>query len=72
MLTTACSKSELDVLYSNCLDIGVKEQMVGMEESDRYSVKKGVEMGCEIVKKECTNTPDGEMCSAFRKKFNAL
>jgi hypothetical protein len=66
-----CSLAETDRLYANCISIGMEEQMVGWDESDRPSVKKGVEMGCGLLIKECKDNPDGEMCKAFRNKFNA-
>ncbi len=62
--------SESDPLYSNCVTIGMKEQMVGWEESDRPSVKVGVENGCRMIVKECENNPESEMCKAVREKFN--
>lgn len=67
-LVSACSDSTSPLL-SGCLDIGMKEQMQGMEESDRYSVGKGVEQGCNMVVQECEREPSGEMCIAFKKKF---
>lgn len=45
------------------------EQMEGMSESDRPSVKRGVRQGCKIVTKECTDNPDRELCKAFKLKF---
>ena len=68
LLISACSDTK-EPLLAGCLSIGMEEQMQGMEESDRYSVQKGVEMGCGMVIKECDKSPDGEMCIAFKKKF---
>ena len=45
--------------------------MVGWEESDRPSVKVGVQQGCKLLLKECDESPQGEMCNALRTKFNA-
>ena len=47
------------------------EQMAGMEESDRTSVRVGVHKGCELVTKECNKQPEGEWCIAFKQKFNS-
>jgi hypothetical protein len=60
-----------DALYENCVKVGVKEQMKGMEESDRYSVKIGVENGCKILVKECKSAPTGSMCKAVKKKYGS-
>ena len=68
LLISACSETK-DPLLAGCLSIGMEEQMEGMEDSDRYSVQKGVEMGCDMVIKECDKSPNGEMCIAFKKKF---
>ena len=65
----ACSGENNDALYNGCMEIGIIEQMEGMNESDRPSVKHGVEMGCKTVTKECTDNPDGDMCTAFKLKF---
>lgn len=65
----ACSESKIEVLYDGCLEIGMIEQMEGMSESDRPSVKRGVRQGCKIVTKECTDNPDRELCKAFKLKF---
>lgn len=65
----ACSDSKNDALYKGCMELGMIEQMKGMNESDRPSVKHGVEQGCKIVTKECTDNPDGEFCKAFKLKF---
>lgn len=64
-----CSLSESDTLYANCVSIGMEEQMVGWEESDRPSVKAGVEQGCDMLIKECEGSPDGELCDALNQKF---
>ena len=58
-----------DELYQNCVELGTEEQMEGWEESDRYSVTKGVEKGCKMLLQECRREPDGEMCRAFKKKY---
>ena len=65
----ACSESKNEALYNGCIEIGMVEQMEGMSESDRPSVKQGVQQGRKIVTKECTDNPDGEMCKAFKLKF---
>ncbi len=65
----ACSSSDSDVLYDKCVKTGMKEQMVGMEENDRYSVKVGVEQACKQLLKECKENPNGEWCAAFKSKF---
>tara|TARA_Y100000034_G_C6838541_1_gene379149 strand:+ start:472 stop:735 length:264 start_codon:yes stop_codon:yes gene_type:complete len=71
VMATGCSESESDPLYANCVSIEMKEQMVGWEESDRPSVKVGVQQGCKLLIKECDESPQGEMCNALRTKFNA-
>lgn len=70
LIISACSETK-DPLLEGCLSIGMEEQMEGMEESDRYSVHKGVEQGCQMVVQECKNSPDGQMCIAFKKKYEA-
>ena len=65
----ACSESNNEALYNGCIEIGMKEQMEGMSESDRPSVRHGVQQGCKTVTRECTDNPDGEMCKAFKLKF---
>lgn len=65
----ACAESKNDDLYNGCIQIGMVEQMEGMNESDRPSVKHGVEQGCKIVTKECTDNPDGKLCKAFKLKL---
>ncbi len=70
-ILVGCSKSDADPLYSNCVSIGMEEQMKGWDESDRPSIKVGVEQGCKIVVRECKDNSKGELCTAFRNKFNA-
>ncbi|PVZ69522.1 hypothetical protein [Pelagibaculum spongiae] len=67
---SACSETK-ESWVEGCLNIGMEEQMKGMEESDRFSVKKGVEQGCQMFVQECKKSPDGEMCIAVKKKFGA-
>ncbi len=69
MSMCACSSSNSNPLYEGCVEVGMKEQMEGMEESDRVSVRAGVEQGCEVIVQECKKNPAGEMCAAFQKKF---
>jgi hypothetical protein len=65
----ACSSSTSNLLFDGCIEAGMKEQMEGMDESDRASVRAGVEKGCEMIVQECNKNPEGEMCAAFQNKF---
>lgn len=68
---TACSAADDQVLYANCVELGTQEQMEGWDESDRPSVKAGVEQGCKMIMQECEKDPDGAMCKAFKDKYGA-
>ena len=71
MGVSACSASDEEVLYNNCVDIGTEEQMEGWDESDRPSVRAGVEQGCKMIIKECEKDPRGAMCTALKDKYGA-
>lgn len=71
LFAQGCSKSNEQRLFDSCVTVGMIEQMAGMEESDRTSVKVGVHKGCELVTKECNKQPEGEWCVAFKQKFNS-
>lgn len=69
LMFVICDNGFSDNLYNNCFTKGLKEQMIGMQESDRKSVEKGVMMGCKVVVQECKLNPDGQLCQAFKKHF---
>jgi len=66
-----CSASESDPFYESCLSIGMQEQMQGMDESDRKSVRFGVEKACDMLSEECKENPEGVVCFASKEKFNS-
>lgn len=61
-VNAGCSKTNADSFYDNCVEISMVEQMQGWDESDRPSVKVGVEQGCKMAVDECKNHPESEMC----------
>ncbi len=64
---TGCT--EANSFYGNCVVMGTEEQMEGWDESDRPSVRAGVEMGCKLFVEECQKNPEGETCIAVKKKY---
>ncbi len=69
VLMCTYSYSSAGSFYENCIELSMKEQMRGMKEADRPSVKAGVERDCKLLVKECEERPDGQMCKIFKKKF---
>lgn len=70
ILTLGCAPNEGgNALFDRCLTIGMEEQMEGMSESDRKSVRMGVEQGCKMIVEVCDQDPDGEMCANVKNKF---
>lgn len=64
-----CSKTDTNSFYSNCVEIGMVEQMQGWDESDRPSVKVGVEQGCKMAVDECNKNPESNICASLKQKF---
>lgn len=65
----SCSKSDSEVFMANCLDLGDKSSMKGMNEETKKTVQESIAKGCEMLWSECMDDEQGKVCQKYKGKY---